>query len=205
MNRRRLLALTAGVPTAGCLGVTGVPRSGGDAVRPCGPSGVDPDPREVCPRDDYGGIVWAADAGPDAPVRMVASRSSARLPVSGLEFTLKNESGQSAVFNPYNWGLWRWTGDRWTSATTGPIKLPARGLSGDRSYTWSLTATGADRDGETPERDGGRRAIHLEGLQGGTYAFGAAVDFEEGVPVDGTDHSVETVAGVAVVELWRRT
>lgn len=80
--------------------------------------------------------------------------------------------------NPYGWRLWRWTGDGWRSATRGGIKKPALYLPHGESYTWRLTATPGDPDGERPHRDGASEAIHLDGLPGGTYAFGIGVDVE---------------------------
>lgn len=202
MRRRPLLALAAGVPTAGCLGFARVPGPSGDAVQSCGSPGSSPDPREVCPGRDTDRVVWSVGADRDAPVRMTAGRRRATLPIQGLRFTLHNDSGASTVINPYGWRLSRWTGKDWTPATDGVVNLPAMTLPSGRSYTWRLSATPGEPGGDPPDRGGTRKEIRLDGLPGGTYAFWTDARIE--LVGEGTAEAEDReVAAAAVVELRR--
>lgn len=126
----------------------------------------------------------------------------ATLPVEDLRFTLHNGSGATGVINPYAWRLSRWTGEDWVPATDGIVPLPAMILPSGRSYTWRLTATPGEADGEPVERDDAKEEIRLNGLAGGTYAFWTNATLE--LTGEGTEEGDErTITAAVLVELRR--
>ena len=128
-----------------------------------------------CPAiDDVVSVVCHPDGPADAPVTLTPSSDRATLPTAQLRFTLKNRASATLEFNPYDWRVWKRAGDEWVHLAPRVIHEPLMVVRPEGSYDWTLTVDNAELDADTaPSFDAtGEKDLRVQGLGGGTYAFG---------------------------------
>ncbi|MFA9426893.1 hypothetical protein [Natronorubrum sp. A-ect3] len=177
-SRRSLLGLVGSTvagcaAVAGCLGrvehsTLGRFEDPTDSLPPAGENAAG------CPDYDVDWLVAYREIDPDeVPITLEPSAESIG-EGERMTVTLRNESHSEFSHNQYNWRLHKRVDEDWYFIAPREIPLPLHTLKPRRRYEWELTV---DNDGvEDGTAIGGPGSYGdrdpIQGLGGGTYAFG---------------------------------
>jgi hypothetical protein len=115
--------------------------------------------------------------GDDARLHVSVSPTVGDLSGGTVEFTVENRAAEPFKWNPYDWRLQKWDGNRWRHIAPLGIPAPLDSLPSGESHTYRIRAV-EDRVADSSLAYAAERDVTVGGLGPGVYGFSTDGYFE---------------------------